>query len=173
MQLPTRLPNCNTSTKSRFWRANGYSQTCLVVAYGRLLNAKLTCPFTQRKSWRIISESCTRSQWTAGKIDIDQIWQIGLTRVAHCVDSHRSQQPRRMGAPTISESKKKWGDRYHGALNQEELGGWRTLSPKIFSEIQPSFLLGLLRTEPPMWHWDQGHLAYFQFDALRQISVWF
>jgi hypothetical protein len=22
-----------------------------------------------------------------------------------------------------------------------------------------------------MWHWDQGHLAYFQFDALRQISV--
>src|SRR5689334_11097507 len=21
-----------------------------------------------------------------------------------------------------------------------------------------------------MWHWDQGHLAYFQFDALRQIS---
>ena len=22
-----------------------------------------------------------------------------------------------------------------------------------------------------MWHWDQGHLAYFQFDALRQIAV--
>lgn len=21
-----------------------------------------------------------------------------------------------------------------------------------------------------MWHWDQGHLAYFQFDALRAIS---
>ena len=21
-----------------------------------------------------------------------------------------------------------------------------------------------------MWHWDQGHLAYFQFDALRQIA---
>jgi hypothetical protein len=22
-----------------------------------------------------------------------------------------------------------------------------------------------------MWHWDQGHLAYFQFDALRQIAA--
>ncbi|MGH9615520.1 MAG: HNH endonuclease [Acidobacteriaceae bacterium] len=22
-----------------------------------------------------------------------------------------------------------------------------------------------------MWHWDQGHLAYFQFDALREIAV--
>jgi hypothetical protein len=22
-----------------------------------------------------------------------------------------------------------------------------------------------------MWHWDQGHLGYFQFDALRQMSV--
>jgi hypothetical protein len=22
-----------------------------------------------------------------------------------------------------------------------------------------------------MWHWDQGHLAYFQFDALRQIAT--
>lgn len=21
-----------------------------------------------------------------------------------------------------------------------------------------------------MWHWDQGRLAYFQFDALRQIA---
>ena len=22
-----------------------------------------------------------------------------------------------------------------------------------------------------MWHWDQGHLAYFQFDALRAIAA--
>jgi len=22
-----------------------------------------------------------------------------------------------------------------------------------------------------MWHWDQGRLAYFQFDALRQMSI--
>jgi hypothetical protein len=41
----------------------------------------------------------------------------------------------------------------------------------IYHRPIASFLLKSRITELCMWRWDQGRTAYFQFDALRQISV--